>query len=205
MRQPNTLVFDLGNVLIGWEPRALYRKLFAGRDEEMEWFLDNICTPAWNLEQDRGRSFASAVAELVAQHPPQWHGLIEAYHERWPEMLTGAIEPTVELLERLHTRGTPLYALTNWNHETFQHARERYPFLKHFRGIVVSGEEGCVKPEPDIYHRLLGRYQLDPQACALIDDSLPNVQGALAVGMHAIHFQSPQQLSAALTELGFPV
>jgi 2-haloacid dehalogenase len=195
----------LGNVLIGWEPRALYRKLFVDREDEMEWFLANVCTPAWNLEQDRGRSFASAVAELTAQHPPALHGLIRAYHERWPEMLTGEITDSVALLERLHSAQIPLYALTNWNAETFVHARQRYAFLKHFRGIVVSGDEHCVKPDPTIYRRLLERYGLTADTCVFIDDSEANVQGARAVGMQAIRFQDAQQVAGDLRRLGFDI
>lgn len=225
--RPDTVVFDLGNVLIGWDPRALYRKLFEshqGNDPreprvrpdkphgpdapdapaaKAEWFLANVCTPAWNLELDRGRSFASAVEELTQRHPPELHPLIRAYHERWPEMLTGELSETVAVLERLSARHIPLYALTNWSAETFPFARERYAFLKHFRGIVVSGEEGCIKPEPTIYQRLLVRYQLDPRQCVFIDDSLANVRGAEAVGLHAIHFRDAPQLTAALAELGF--
>ena len=200
-----TLVFDLGNVLIGWEPRALYRKLYAGRDDEMEWFLANVCTLAWNLEQDRGRRFAQAVEELVRAHPEPLHAAIRAYHERWPEMLTGDIEGSVELLLKLHAAGTPLYALTNWNQETFAHARQRYAWLARFAGIVVSGEEGLVKPDPAIYRTLLQRYGLSAGECLFIDDSPANVAGALAVGMHALQFHDPEQLRADLQRRGFAV
>jgi 2-haloacid dehalogenase len=200
-----TIVFDLGNVLIGWEPRALYRKLFDGREEDMEWFLGNVCTLAWNLEQDRGRRFAHAVEELVAVHPEPLHAAIRAYHERWPEMLTGEIGGSVELLRRLHAAGTPLYALTNWNQETFAHARARYAWLELFAGIVVSGEEGFVKPDAAIYRTLLERYQLQASACLFIDDSPGNVAGALAMGMQALHFRDPEQLRADLQQLGFEV
>lgn len=201
----NTIVFDLGNVLIGWEPRALYRKLFDGREQEMEWFLGNVCTLAWNLEQDRGRLFAQAVEELVALHPEPLHAHIRAYHERWPEMLTGEITGSVELLLSLHAAGTPLYALTNWNQETFAHARARYAWLQRFLGIVVSGEEGFVKPDAAIYRTLLERYGLSAADCLFIDDSPSNVAGARAVGMQALQFQSPEQLRADLQRLGFAV
>jgi len=203
--RPTNVVFDLGNVLIGWDPRALYQKLFLERTAEMEWFLEHVCNHAWNLEQDRGRSFAAGVAELVQRHPDALHALIRAYDERWVEMLTGEIAGTAQLLERLHARGTPLYALTNWNQDKFAHARERYPFLQRFRGIVVSGEERCVKPEPAIYRTLLQRYNLTADSCVFIDDSLVNVRGALAVGMQAVHFQNSEQLTAALRTWGFDV
>jgi 2-haloacid dehalogenase len=203
--QPQNLVFDLGNVLIGWDPRALFRKLFVGREAEMEWFLENVCTNHWNLEQDRGRKFADGVAELVAQHPETWHGAIRAYDERWIEMLTGEIHGSVALLERLQALGAPLYALTNWNQDKFQQARELYPFLGHFRGIVVSGDERCVKPEPVIYRTLLDRYALTADSCLFIDDSEKNVHGAEAVGMRAILFRNPEQLAGALRGYGFDV
>ena len=202
---PTTIVFDLGNVLIGWEPRALYRKLFVDQPEEMEWFLGNVCTPAWNLEQDRGRRFAEAVAALSAHHPPQLRAAIHAYHERWAEMLTGEIHGSVQLLAELHAQGTPLYALTNWNQETFAYARERYAWLSRFRGIVVSGEERCVKPEPQIYQTLLARYALQAADCVFIDDSALNVAGAREVGMHALQFRDPLQLRADLRALDFAV
>jgi 2-haloacid dehalogenase len=205
MIKPTTVVFDLGNVLLGWDPRALFRKLFAGRDDEMEWFLTHVCNHHWNLEQDRGRTFGAGVAELVTQHPETWHALIRAYDERWVEMLTGEIAGTAQLLERLHERGTPLYALTNWNQDKFLHARELYPSLQRFRGIVVSGDERCVKPEPAIYRTLLARYDLTAEACLFIDDSAVNVQGALAVGMNAVRFEDPEQLTRALRGFGFDV
>lgn len=201
--QPTTVVFDLGNVLIGWDPRALYRPLFPDREDEMEWFLANVCTHEWNLEQDRGRSFAEGVALLTGVHDARWHELIRAYHERWPEMLTGAIGGSVALLERLHALCTPLYAVTNWNQDTFQYARERYAFLSLFRGIVVSGEERVVKPDPAIYQLLFERHALSPGACVFIDDSRVNVEGARAVGMHGVLYQDAQQLEAALRALGF--
>jgi 2-haloacid dehalogenase len=201
--RPTTVVFDLGNVLIGWDPRALYRPLFAGREAEMEWFLTHVCNHEWNLEQDRGRSFEEGVALLTAAHDARWHALIQAYHARWPEMLTGELAGSVALLERLHTLGTPLYAVTNWNHETFQHARERYAFLQRFRGIVVSGEERLIKPDLAIYQRLFERYQLVPETCVFIDDSSVNVEGAAAAGMHVVHFRDAAQLEVALRALGF--
>jgi 2-haloacid dehalogenase len=201
-RPPTHLVFDLGNVLIGWDPRALYRKLFVGRDAEMAWFLEHVCNHAWNLEQDRGRTFAQGVAELVAAHPEALHSLIRAYDERWVEMLTGEIPGSVRLLERLHAAGVPLYALTNWNQAKFLHARERYAFLSYFRGIVVSGDERCVKPDAALYRTLLTRYGLTAECCLFTDDSLVNVQGALDVGMQAIHFRDPEQLTRDLQQLG---
>src|SRR3712207_2817248 len=114
----------------------------------MEWFLTSVCTPAWNLEQDRGRSFAEAVSLLVQEHPAH-EAAIRAYHERWHETITGPIEGTVDILARLKDLGHPLYAITNFNQEKFRETRERFPFFGHFDGIVVSGEEGLVKPRSE--------------------------------------------------------
>jgi 2-haloacid dehalogenase len=200
-----TVVFDIGNVLIGWDPRHLYRKLFDGRVDEMEWFLTNVCTDAWNLEQDRGRSFSAAVELLVRSHPEHLHALIRAYDERWLEMLSGSVDGSVTILERLHAANVPLYAITNWNQDKFRAARSSHPFLELFTGIVVSGDERLIKPDALIYRTLLDRYQLRAESCVFIDDSAKNVQGAHAVGMHALQFSTPERLAQDLRELGFPV
>jgi 2-haloacid dehalogenase len=203
--RPTTVVFDIGNVLIGWDPRNLYRKLFGGRDAEMEWFLTHVCHEAWNLEQDRGRSFETAVELLVAAHPEELHALIRAYDTRWLEMLSGELSASVAILEALHAQRTPLYAITNWNQDKFQQTRAEYPFLERFAGIVVSGEERLIKPAAEIFHTLIERYALHAQDCVFIDDSLKNVNAAAAVGMHALHFQSAERLSHDLRALGFQV
>ena len=153
-------VFDLGGVLIDWDPRYLYRKLLAD-EAAVEEFLATVCTPEWNAEQDRGRPFAEGVAELVERHPAH-AAAIAAYHERWPEMLGGDIPGAVELLAELRATGVPLYALTNWSAETFVLARERFEFLDWFDGLLVSGEERMIKPDPAIFELLLDRFGLDP-------------------------------------------
>ena len=142
------VVFDLGGVLIDWNPRHLYRKLLPD-DASIEEFLAEVCTSEWNYQQDAGRTVAEAVGELSGRHPDK-APLIAAYYERWEEMLGGAIEASVALLEELDAAGVPLYALTNWSRETFPIARRRFPFLERFRGIVVSGEEGAAKPDPPV-------------------------------------------------------
>jgi len=139
-----TVVFDLGGVLIDWNPRHLYRRLFAGDEAAMEAFLGTICTQAWNVMQDRGRSFAEGAALLKARHPDQ-SALIDAYGARFGEMMAGEIAGTVAILEELHRRGVTLYALSNWSRETFPFAQQRFSFLERFRGIVISGEVGHVK------------------------------------------------------------
>jgi 2-haloacid dehalogenase len=171
------IVFDLGGVLIDWDPRHLYRKLF-DQEAAMERFLDQVCHGAWNLEQDRGRSFADAIEEAVLRHPDQ-RAMIEAYHLRWEEMLAGAIEDTVAILEELRGAGCELHALTNWSAETFPVARARFAFLDHFATILVSGEERLIKPDPRIFALLLERIGHPAQACVFIDDNAHNSAGGL--------------------------
>ena len=195
------VVFDIGNVLIHWDPRALYTKIFDS-EEEVDWFLAHVCTPDWNLEQDRGRSFEAAIAEASVRNP-DYAEAIAAYNHRWHETVLGPIEGTVAILSELKARGTPLYAITNFNQHKFRETLERFPFLKpSFRDIVVSGEEGVVKPDPAIYRLLLDRNGLEAASCLFIDDSPTNVSGAEAVGMRAHHFTSPGALRAELVALG---
>ena len=188
--------------MIDWNPRHLYRALFAGDDAAMERFLAEICNHDWNLAQDRGRPWDEAIAELSARHPGQAH-LIAAYRARWPEMLGGPIEGTVAILGELAAGGTPLYALTNWAADTWLHARDSYAFLRLFRGILVSGEEGLAKPEPAIFHRLAERFRLTLSDLVFIDDNKKNAEAATALGIHAIRFESPLQLREDLGALGF--
>jgi 2-haloacid dehalogenase len=194
------VVFDLGGVLIDWDPRYLYRKLL---DDEaaVEAFLATVCTPEWNAEQDRGRPFAEGVAELVERHPVHT-AAITAYHERWPEMLGGAVGGTVEVLAELRAAGVPVYALTNWSAETFGIARERFEFLEWFDGVLVSGEERMIKPDPAIFRLLLDRFGLDPGATFYIDDSPANVAAADLLGFDAVRFTSPAQLRRDLEARG---
>jgi 2-haloacid dehalogenase len=194
------IVFDIGNVLLHWDPRALYRKIFA-TEEEVEWFLANVCTNAWNLEQDRGRSFAEAVAEAAARHPSHAEA-IAAYDLRWHETLTHAIDGSVAIFHALREQGTPLYAITNFHSGKFRETRARYPFLDHFRDIVVSGDERLVKPDPAIFHLLLKRNGLAAEECLFIDDNFHNVEGARAIGMQAHHFTTPELLRGELARMG---
>ena len=201
--QRTTVVFDLGGVLIDWDPRHLYRKMFADT-AAMEDFLATVCTAEWNLQQDAGRSWAEATALLKARHPDQ-AAMIDAFHQRWPEMMAGAIDGTLAILTALHEAGTPLYALTNWSHETFPFALERFAFLGWFRGIVVSGQERLVKPDPQIYRILVERYGLSADTLVYIDDNPRNAAAATALGMHGIHFTDPVALRDELAGLGLPV
>lgn len=199
----DTVVFDVGNVLIRWDPRHLYRKLIAD-EAEREAFLAEVCTHDWNLEQDRGRSWEEAVAERTALFPHH-EALIRAFHERWHEMVPGEVEGSVAILEGLRAAGVPLYAITNFSTEKFREAQERFPFLTRFLDVVVSGEVQLLKPDPAIYRLLLERNRLDPARCVFVDDSAPNVEGARAVGMRAHHFRDAAGLRAELIALGLPV
>jgi 2-haloacid dehalogenase len=194
------IVFDLGMVLIDWDPRHLYRKIFEN-EAEMEWFLAHVCTGAWNLEQDRGRPWPEAISEAMARHP-DYAKHIHLFRERWMEMVPGAIPGSVAILEELHGKGRPLYALTNWAGDTFRETRARFPFLNLFRDIVVSGDERLIKPDPAIFEILTRRNGLNPEQCLFIDDSLKNVRGAEEAGWHGVHFTSPESLRANLAARG---
>lgn len=199
---PTTVIFDLGGVLIDWDPRYLYRSLFAD-EAAMERFLSEICSPEWNLSLDSGRSFAEAVAELSGRHPHE-RARIQAYHERWIEMIAGPIPETVAVLEELHAREVPLWALTNWSAETFRLVRHdpAYGFLNRFRQIFVSGELRMVKPDPAIYRHVLTEIGARPQSCLFIDDSPKNVMAALALGLHGHRFVEASALRTELARAG---
>jgi 2-haloacid dehalogenase len=197
----DAVVFDLGGVLIDWDPRHLYRKLFPGDEAGMERFLAEVVTPQWNQRQDTGRPWSVAIEELVAEHPDQ-RELIEAFRARWPETLRGPIQASVDILAELRRIGLGLYALTNWSAETFALARPMFPFLAWFRGIVVSGEEGIGKPEPEIFRRLLDRYGLRADRTLFIDDVAVNVEAAARLGMRALAFVDPARLRRDLAALG---
>jgi len=196
---PGTVVFDLGNVLVRWNPRLLYEQLIPDA-EELERFFDTVITHDWIRDQDAGRTFADGIA-LLAGRFPHYEEEIRAFWERWEEMVPGPIEETVEILAELRNRRTPLYALTNWSHETFPIARPRFPFFDWFEGIVVSGEVRLVKPDARIYRHLLDTHGLQAEECVFIDDSPANVAGAAALGITGLHFQSPERLRADLIRL----
>ncbi len=199
MRTIDSIVFDLGGVLIDWNPRYVYSNIFK-TEEEVEWFLQNVTTPDWNEEQDTGHPLHKATEELIKKHP-EWESEINAYYGRWLEMLGNEIHETVEIFRKLKRSGKyKLYALTNWSAELFPHAREKFEFLKWFDGIVVSGEEKTRKPFAEFYKILLDRYGLDPSKTIFIDDNLRNVKGAEASGMTGIHFHNPKQLTDKLKE-----
>lgn len=195
-------VFDLGGVLIDWNPRYLYRKLFAGDEPGMERFLRTICTHSWNTQQDAGRSFAEGCASLKAMHPHAG-ALIDAWFERYDEMLAGPIAGTVDILSDLRSRGVSLYALSNWSRETFPFALKRFEFLEWFQGIMLSGEVGLVKPDARIYELFLKTFAIEPSHAIYVDDLEPNVATAAGFGMRGILFTDPAALRAELNRSGF--
>ena len=198
-----TVVFDLGAVLVDWDPRYAYRQM-GGSEAEIEYFLSHVATSEWNRQFDAGRPFAEGIAERSAEFPEhaEW---IEAWWSRWPDMLGGPIEGSVDVLRELRDADVPLYALTDWSAETFPIARERFAFLSWFDGIVVSGEKGVTKPDPAIYAHLSTDFGVEPAASVFIDDKPANVNAARRLGFHGIDFVSPADLRRRLTALGLPV
>ena len=194
-------IFDLGGVLLRWNPRFLYRKLFDGDDAAMEHFLANVCTTEWNERQDSGRSFAEATQELLPHHADKIE-LIEAFGKRFDEMVPGAIDGAVKVLAELKSRGVPLYAITNWSAETFPSLRKRFEFLSWFQAIIVSGNERVMKPDPRIFQVLFERHAVTPASAVFIDDVADNAAAAESLGVHGIHFRSPQQLRLELVAVG---
>lgn len=201
-RSPDTVVFDIGNVLIQWDPRLLYRSLF-GNEHDADRFLAEVLPPEWNLEQDRGRSFADAIAEAIARRPDQEEA-IRAWDTRWHEMVPGEVPGSVAILKALKASRVPLYAITNFSREKFAECRERFPFLADdFIDVVISAHEGLIKPDRRIYEVLFARNALVPEQTVFIDDSPANVEAARHIGMHAIHFTGAAPLDRALRDLGF--
>lgn len=203
MNAIDTVIFDLGGVLIDWNPRYLYRKIFK-TDEEIEWFLGNICTAEWNDLQDEGRSFAEATEELIARHP-EWEMPIRAWYDRWEETISGPIDGTVEILRTVRSSNHNLYALTNWSSESFPIALKKFDFLNWFDGIVVSGVEKMRKPDPRFFRVLFDRYAVEPGRSVFIDDNEKNIHAGRELGLNVIRFVSPEQLRTDLTKLGIVV
>jgi len=201
MRSFDTIVFDLGGVLIDWKPEYVFRTIFDD-PAEMKYFLTEVCNNEWNEQQDAGRPLAEAT-EILVREFPHYEAQIRAFYDRWEEMLGGPIHETVDLLRELHASGTcRLYALTNWSHENFPVALQRYDFLQLFQGILVSGEEKMKKPDPAIFKLLADRYGIHPPSAVFIDDNLRNVDAAKALGFQSIHFHSAAEVRNILNDLG---
>ncbi len=197
----DTIVFDLGGVLVDWNPDYVFNGVFEGQPERKKYFYENICTADWNEQQDAGRLISVATDELVAKHP-DWETEIRAFYGRWEEMLGGPIADVVDILSSLKQAKLPLYALTNWSAETFPIALQRYDFLGWFDGIVVSGTEKTRKPFDDFFKVLFDRYNIDAKRAFFVDDNLRNVAAAKALGMHAVPFTTAEQLHSDLAHAG---
>jgi len=202
MNNINTLIFDFGGVLIDWNPAYVFLKEFRGNQDEMNHFLNTICSWEWNENQDAGYSLQKATEERVAMYP-EYERLIRMYYGRWEDMLGYEHTDTVELLKTFKDRNNyRLIGLTNWSHETFPVALERFTFLSWFEGVVVSGTEKMKKPDANIYTLTLDRYKIIPENAVFIDDKLENVHAATQLGMHGIHFTSAAKLKRNLETLG---
>lgn len=196
----NAVIFDLGGVLIDWNPKYVFNDTYFESEEKRQYFFSSICTSDWNEEQDAGKSIVEATQELVARFP-DWEKPIRDFYGRWTDMLGGPLEGTVELFRQIKTNNkVKTYALTNWQANLFDIALVRYDFLHWFDGRVVSGEEKTRKPFPEFYQRLLDRYQVKPEEALFIDDSLRNVKAAEALGISSIHFTSPENLLEKLKQ-----
>ena len=194
------IVFDLGGVLVDWNPVYFYNKVFDTRDK-VDYFLNHICTFEWNAAQDGGRTIREANDFLIGKHPEHAKE-ITMYYQHWEEMFSGEITGTVNILKNLLAQNNHgVYALTNWSAETFPRARKLFPFFNDFHGIVVSGEEKLMKPDRKIYEVLISRFDLVPEKTVYIDDSLPNVKAAEEIGFKAFHFKGPGELKTFLDEV----
>lgn len=203
----DAVVFDVGMVLIEWDPRHVYRKIFTRDDgspdeDRVDWFLGTVCTMEWNIRQDLGRSIAEANAEACERHP-DWKDEIAAYYGRFQEMIPGPIEGTVAAMRALKARGVKVPGLTNFGRETFAETAKRFDFLNEFDGVVVSGEEGVIKPDPAIFELLAERCGLVPGRTLFVDDSAKNIESAGRLGFYTHHFtRGPDALRADLVALG---
>ncbi|NRB58943.1 MAG: HAD family phosphatase [Winogradskyella sp.] len=194
MKSIDTIIFDLGGVLIDWNPEYVFLDVFNGNREKMQWFFDNICTSDWNENQDAGYPLQQATEDLVNLYP-EYEEHIRMFYGRWEEMLGDAIEGTVDILRSfIDNPDYKVVALTNWSHETFPIALERFEFLHWFEGILVSGEEKTRKPFKEIYELTLNRFNIKAEKAIFIDDNLRNIEAAIELGINGIHFETPEQL-----------
>jgi 2-haloacid dehalogenase len=200
---PHIVVFDIGNVLVRWDMRFLFEKVIADK-AELDTFLRDVCTMQWHGALDAGATYATAIADLSARFP-EYATKIALYDTRWQETISGAIDGSVEILQALRAAGVPNYAITNFPAEKFEETCARFPFLGDFDGVIVSGRERIVKPDPAIFHLLLDRYRLKAAECLFIDDNPGNVEAARRVGMSALHFESADKLASDLKAFGFSV
>ena len=193
------IVFDFGGVLVDWNPRYFYRNIFQ-TEEEMEYFLTNVCTPEWNTRTDSEMTFAEAIEMLVPKFP-QYEREIRLYWDGWLDMLHAEIHESILMKESLRADGYKLYGLTNWSAETMPRAMTKFGFMKGLDGMIVSGEEGIKKPDEKIFRLLLERYNLRPEETVFFDDHIENVIAAREIGIHGIHFKDAAQAERDLNLL----
>ncbi len=204
MKKFDTIIFDLGGVLIDWNPRYLFKHFFVSH-EAMEHFLSEVCSTDWNEMQDAGRSFSEATDILISEFP-EYKNEIQMYYQRWVEMLGGPIHDTVQILSSLkESKKYKMYALTNWSDESFPLAFKMYEFLHWFDGILVSGAEKMKKPDPQIFELLLDRFDINREAAIFIDDNRKNIDAAINLGIMSLHFNSPEQCRSELLSLNIHV
>lgn len=194
------VVFDIGGVLIDWNPEHLYRRTIPN-NEARRWFLTNVCNSAWNGQQDLGRSWQVAESELLSRFPV-WQEHILEYRRRWGEMVSGPVIGGFELLREVNERRHRLSALSNWNDETFGEVRAQFPDLQLFEGITVSGEVGLAKPDLNIYRHHQERFALVPDKTVFIDDNLANIAAAHKMGWKTVRFTDAASARVALEEIG---
>lgn len=195
----DTVIFDLGNVLVSWDPARLYRQIFADKGER-GFFLQQVCSMEWHMAQDGGRSPQEGTETLVKQYP-HYEEPIRAFYTRWKEMFDGPIEGSVQVLRELKEKGYPVYALSNWNHELYEQTVADFPFLDWFDGKIISSEEGMKKPDENIYQLLFERYRINPKTAVFIDDNKANIETARRLGLHGILFTTPEALRQELQTL----
>lgn len=197
----DTIIFDLGGVLVDWNPAYLYNKIFEGNAQKTTWFLNNVCTTEWNTEQDSGRTIEEAEKVKIEEFP-EYENLIKLYYKEWHNMFSGPIEKNVELLQKLKaSKKYRIYALTNWSAEKWEMALQLFPFFKEFEGVVVSGQEKTRKPFPEIYTTILNRYKITPEKAVFIDDNKENVVAAAHFKINAIHYTNFNELKKSLNSL----
>lgn len=206
MTSIDAVLFDVGNVLIEWDPRHLYRNIFTTEDgaadeERVSWFLTEICTTDWHVQHDLGRTPAEQIAALASQHP-EHTDLIRTFYDRFQDMIPGAIEPMVAAKRQMKAAGTLIYGLTNFGVETFQQTCQRFDFLNEFEDVVVSGAEGLKKPDPAIFEICVNRFGITPERTLFIDDSAANIDAASALGFETHLFEGPDACLAKCRTLG---
>jgi 2-haloacid dehalogenase len=194
------ILFDFGNVLLEWNPRHVYRRYFSHDEQAMENFLQEVNFMDWNAQQDKGRTFAEGIA-VLSQQFPQYAELIQAYHDNWKDSIRDSLAGTIEIMKQLKKAGYALYGLSNWSAETFPIARQKFDFFNLLDDIIISGEVGSIKPEPEIFEIALERIGKPANECLFIDDALANIEQAQKMGFATIHFRSPQQLGQQLHAL----